>query len=415
MRKFEVCWPVLDSVDVNEYACLTAISGVLILAAIYFRQYILIPLFLLPQIYIIAKSTVLERRNKLNILQWSRGFDTYASFHHLHNQLNDDPQRYVLFYSDYDVRPSSVTYRLALYYDKKNDEMIAVHPPPKKVLEFSKDLGIQVQSCAHWGWSKTIITVIADGALVVAWDQRRDDSPTADEHEQTEQEVAVDRAREAALRVYLNQMAEFLLEKQLHTTDREDVRNDAQFHTLTTLPELDGDRKGYLLRFVYVMGLINKDTAILQLSGADLSEANLSWANLCGADLSGTNMSSACLRDASLEDANLGGIDLRQANLTLAHMSKSDLSGADLRQANLYLARLYKADLRRANLHQANLRSAWMRGANLIEANLDKANLERANLDLADLRGATVTNEQLAEARGLKDATMPDGTRWVGE
>ncbi len=291
--------------------------------------------------------------------------------------------------------------------------MIAVHPPQKKVLEFSKDLGIQTQPCVYFGESKTIITTLADGALVVAWDQRREDCCRADEHEQTEQEVAVDRAREAALQAYLNQMAEFILEKKLRTTDREDVRNDAQFHTLTILPELDGDRKGYILRFVYVMGLINKDTPILQLSGADLSEANLSWANLCGADLSGANMSSACVCDARLDDANLGGTDLRQANLTLAHMRNSDLSGADLRQANLYLARLYKAELRRANLHQANLRSAWMHGANLSDANLDKANLERANLDLADLRGATVTSEQLAEARGLKDATMPDGTRWA--
>lgn len=292
--------------------------------------------------------------------------------------------------------------------------MIAVHPPRKKVLEFSKDLVIQIQPCASGGWSKTIITVLADGALVVAWDQRRDDFCTADEDEPTEQEVAVDRAREAALRDYLNQMAEFLLEKKLRTTDREDVRNDAQSYTLATLPELDGFRKGYLLRFVYETGLINKDSAILQLSGADLSETNLSWANLCGADLSGTNLSSACLWDARLDDADLSGTDLRQANLT-ANMRYADLSDADLRQANLYVARLYKANLRRANLEQANLRSAWMRGANLNETNLHEANLERANLDLADLRGATVTNEQLAEARGLRETTMPDGARWAGE
>jgi hypothetical protein len=396
MRRIEVYWPKLDALDAHEYGGPVAISCALIWAALYFRKYTLAFLFSLPLIYYFAKSAVLEIRNIRNILQWSRGFDTYASLLRLLKQLKDDPQRYILFYSDYKLhRSPSVSRRLALYYDKKDDEMIAVHPTQRWVLKLSEALGIQVQPCASWGWSKTIITALADGALVVAWDQRRDDCCTADEHELTDQEAAVDRTREAALRVYLDQMAEFLLEKKLRTTDREDVRNDAQSHTLTTLPKLDGYRKGYLLRFVYETGLINKDSAVLQLSGADLSEAKLSWANLGGADLSGANLSSADLWNARLEDANMGG--------------------ADLRQANLSYARLHNADLHRANLQQANLRSARMRGANLNDANLHEANLERANLDLADLRGATVTDEQLAEAWRLKETTMPDGSRWAGE
>jgi uncharacterized protein YjbI with pentapeptide repeats len=69
--------------------------------------------------------------------------------------------------------------------------------------------------------------------------------------------------------------------------------------------------------------------------------------------------------------------------------------GADRSEAYLF----------QVNLSKANLFGAFLRGADLSEANLSEANLSEANL-----RDAKVTNEQLAIAKSLKGATMPDGS-----
>jgi hypothetical protein len=82
------------------------------------------------------------------------------------------------------------------------------------------------------------------------------------------------------------------------------------------------------------------------------------------------------------------------------------------------VVRLVAASLREANLFGAKLRNANLSGANLSEANLGEANLSRAVLSRAvlggaDLRGAVgTTDEQIAAAEYLDDATMPDGQKY---
>ena len=106
------------------------------------------------------------------------------------------------------------------------------------------------------------------------------------------------------------------------------------------------------------------------------------------------------LRGANLRNAGLSGADLREANL-----SNADLSGADLSRAKLSRADLSEADLSRANLSGANLTRADLSGAHL-----GGADLYEANLSGADLTTAFTSDEQLARARSLEGATLPDGT-----
>jgi hypothetical protein len=83
-----------------------------------------------------------------------------------------------------------------------------------------------------------------------------------------------------------------------------------------------------------------------------------------------------------------------------ADLRKADLIGANLREISLVGADLTGADLEEANLSQANLE----------EANLFQANLQGVDLSKANLKCAKVTAEQLAEAKLLTGATLPDGT-----
>jgi uncharacterized protein YjbI with pentapeptide repeats len=166
-----------------------------------------------------------------------------------------------------------------------------------------------------------------------------------------EQSLAEDRSREEALQSYLDGFGDLLLDWHLRTSEPDaEVRSVARARTLTVLRGLDGERKGALLKFLYESRLIDMDTVVINLTGADLR-----------------------------------GADMALTDLTETDLSYADLSGAILREANLY-----RANFTGAILREANLRGAFLNGA--------------------DLEGAKVTQEQLDQAGSLEGAIMPDGS-----
>jgi hypothetical protein len=87
----------------------------------------------------------------------------------------------------------------------------------------------------------------------------------------TERGIAIDKQREDALQAYIDKMSELLLEKDLRKSGEDDeVRKIVHVRTLTVLPRLDGNRKARVLQFLYDSGLIDKDSKIIKLGGADL-------------------------------------------------------------------------------------------------------------------------------------------------
>jgi hypothetical protein len=157
------------------------------------------------------------------------------------------------------------------------------------------------------------------------------------------------RAGEAALQNYFEQVGKFLIEKPLRRASPGDnLSTVVRAQTLSVLEGLDPDRKRILLLFLYESGLIHKDKPVVSLAAADLGGARLL------------------------------GADLRAARLGRAHPGKAFLRWADLF---------------RANLKEADLRGAYLRGAKLWQA-----------------RGST--EEQLMEAGSLEGATMPDGQKY---
>jgi len=197
-------------------------------------------------------------------------------------------------------------------------------------------------------------------------------------------DVESDRARQEILQSYMRDMSELLLDWQLAASESDSVvRQIARSNTLSAVRQLDGDRKGVLLGFLYESDLIGgfeddirQQEAIILLNDADLSGADLNGALLLGANLGWANLSGADLRGADLIAANLSGAVLVAANLSRAELLWANLTGADLSGANLA-------------------------GAGLIDANLNWANLSEAR---------NTTNRQLARAEHLLNATLSNGT-----
>jgi uncharacterized protein YjbI with pentapeptide repeats len=257
-----------------------------------------------------------------------------------------------------------------------------------------------------WDWLQLFIVPLALATLGLWFSVQQD----------TRQQLLEEqRAQNAALQAYLDQMSQLMLEGNLLRSSEEDseVRTLARARSQTVLGQLDSDRKARVVQFLYEADLIKAEDPVLNLSGVglrganlsqlDLSDANLSGAVLRRADLHGTNLSDAILRGAELNHA-----DLRDATMSGADLSEAKLNFANLSGAVLNNAALPHADLSGANMSGAFLRYADLREAQLIETNLSGADLLEADLGYARLAGAKgVTEEQLEEAKTLKGATMP--------
>ena len=106
-----------------------------------------------------------------------------------------------------------------------------------------------------------------------------------------------------------------------------------------------------------------------------------------------------------LEDGTLRGIPLCHV-----HMEGADLLGADLAKVDFHQASLQWTDLSRANLSGAKLTRINLQGANLSHAILQGADLFKANL----LEARNLTDQQLASAKRLYGATMPNNEPYDG-
>ncbi len=257
-----------------------------------------------------------------------------------------------------------------------------------------------------WDWLQLLVIPVAlavVGILVNRADKRRD------------QAIAEDRQQEVALETYFTTMTTLLLDKKLRESDEKDesgVRAVARAQTLTTLRKLSGERKGFVLRFLYESDLScnnkGKNTSIVDLSGATLSGATLNKAFLVEAALGGTDLSKATLAEAFLTKAVLSGAFLTGADLSKADLVEADLVEADLVGADLSGAFLTGADLSGADLSGADLSGANLSGADLSGADLSGANLSGANLNKVE--GVSVEDLE-HQAKSLEGATMPNGSK----
>jgi uncharacterized protein YjbI with pentapeptide repeats len=268
-----------------------------------------------------------------------------------------------------------------------------------------------------WDWLQLLIipAVLAVAGYIInltisrgeqdATEQRaKSEREAAEKRAETEREIALDNQREAALKEYIDKISELLLHENLRkSTQKDEVSMIARVQTLTVLTRLDSGRKRTVLQFLHESMLIFTKTGIIDLHGADLSRADLS--------------------EVSLWEVALPDVNLREANLSRAYLPSASLIGANLIGADLSEAYLYKANLADTNLSGANLRGADFGEVIMLVSNLGDANLtdddltdarlivSDADLTDADLTGAKVTPEQLAKAKSLKGATMPDGSK----
>ena len=212
-----------------------------------------------------------------------------------------------------------------------------------------------------------------------------------------EETTASHRTQDEALQTYLGEMSTLVVRHQLRDENNKDsdIRRIAQARTIALLLGLDASRKRRSLKLVYELGLINKDTPILDLKNAGLDKA----------DLSELALPDACLSHVDLRATELSGSNLRGSDLSRADLSDADLSGANLlpydkqQPAKMSIHNLKDKDV---DSSEADLRNTAIR----IRPALTPTNLSNTNLTGADLSGAILANADLRNTRGLTEEQL---------
>jgi len=274
-----------------------------------------------------------------------------------------------------------------------------------------------------WDWLQllsalAIPIVLAAAGLWFTAQQEEHQRFIEEQRAKSEQKIEKQRADDAALQAYLEQMSNLLVEKDLRTSKPfGKLRTLARAQTLSTLETLDAAHRRTLLLFLYEAHLLNKPSSDASpeevTSGKDpviiLAGANLQAVDLSYVDLSNLGLFPAAIPDPQAHEmgnycvGDCIGIDLSGVNL-----SHADLRGTLLARVSLLQTSLYHANLRNANLVDAFCRNADLRNADLSGANLGGADLTGANLkNVVGMSGEEL--EQQVDS--LSGATMPNGQK----
>ncbi len=220
-----------------------------------------------------------------------------------------------------------------------------------------------------WNWLQFLVLLVLLGAglLWLGIQQRQELQELSQEQRETALATASEQRQNTLLNNYTDAISNMLLHDNLLHAGVEDVaKRVTDARTQEVLRSLDALHKASVLRFLYQTNLINNDYHIVRMAQVDLREARLAQIDLRDTYLVGANMYEVDLRSAILSDATLTFVDFSNANL----------EGANLQAADMHNVNLTGADLTRANLKDA----------------------------------VGVSMEQLAKAKSLKGAILPDGS-----
>lgn len=229
--------------------------------------------------------------------------------------------------------------------------------------------------------------------------------------------ITQDNQRSELMSTYYERMQELLIEHKMgNPSSDERIRSMGGALTFSTFRQLDGERKGELLKFLYQAKLINPqcqanpdltqppicEKPIINLGGAKLSKTSFESGE--SVNLPGVN-----LEGAILNDAELPGIQLSKAKMNHIRLPGANLENAFLNEADLKNANLNNANLKNVKLYKTNLTYALMRNAVFNKATLLETDLRCAELQGADLRNIEkIENVKFKNAKYDHTTSFPD-------
>jgi uncharacterized protein YjbI with pentapeptide repeats len=209
-----------------------------------------------------------------------------------------------------------------------------------------------------WNWMELLFVPVVLASAAWFLDMSQTGQQVARENSRIKDANAIEDERNkiGILNNYRRSITDLVSSAKLLEHDRfSDIALTARALTISTLPQLGGDQKGALLRFLFEIRLV---------AGPDRERAVL---DLMNADFRGAQLHDASLNSALLKDVNLEGADLSKAFLHFTRFYEARMVGANLREADLMEAGfsgayLQDADFTGADLEGVDFQGAWLLG-----------------------------------------------------
>ena len=235
------------------------------------------------------------------------------------------------------------------------------------------------------------------------------------QQQKTAASQALDQQYQSTLDNYINDLSTLtLFHKLSDPPPGSPVRAIALARTDTAIRNLDGSRRGILIRYLWEAGLIRGLRPVVYLHKVSLNGVLLANAYLYGADLStdyliGAKLRATDLHGANLKWANLDGADLSRADLSCYNGNQADYS-AVTPGAPRIATMLAHEHLK--SIGCTDLANATLNGADLSHANLIGANLSGASLAGANLTGAMYNSKPIVFAGADGKVLTIQRTQW---
>ncbi|MCU0525194.1 MAG: pentapeptide repeat-containing protein [Elainella sp. Prado103] len=259
------------------------------------------------------------------------------------------------------------------------------------------------------------ITVLTAAQIWIAQLNRAQDLAISIQNRAQDLKIANETLQHGIMSRYLEEMEILIFDKGLLKANNPEVKSVAKAVTLNTARQLDPERKGQLLKFLYESNLVGHCELNAQ-GKSDIKTCTEPIVSLYGVKLSELQfepppipLARIDLEGADLTHAALPGIVLIDAEMNSATLNNATLSESVLTDAKMYGAKLQNANLSNALLIRTTLIAADLNGANLQGSKLIDADLRCAELRSADLREADLTNTKLQNAKYSADTQLPPG------
>ena len=207
-----------------------------------------------------------------------------------------------------------------------------------------------------WDWLDLLIIPVALGLIGWAYSQIEKVKTQNVEEERKQNEI---------LESFLETMTKLIMEHDLQSKPSQQTIAIARARVNIALSNLNGQRKGQILQFLYESDLIDIKPKLLLL-GANLQNAILDEIVLGKSEIKGAFFNKSSIQRANLKGAILIGCDFSHTNF-----SNSLLENANLSYTNLSDSQLKNMDLTTVNFEGTNLTGANLEGSKILNNQLE--------------------------------------------
>lgn len=238
-----------------------------------------------------------------------------------------------------------------------------------------------------------VSTIIQQNA---SYEQRQQDKVDARLLRQQSDQHAGNLQRETALANYLTDISRLFISDNQTT-----ILTHVRTKTLTTLRQLDAERKKHLFLFLYENELLHRSVRALQWAGADFN--GIAFRATADTRCSFLRVQ---LVDVYLSEASFDGCYLDYSNLSDSTMLRTAFLHSLLMRSSFQSTLLDKS-----RFIGSKLVNISFFGASLIESNFTGSVWEKESVDLtnSNLREAILSDEQLRNST-LLNCLLPNGT-----